>query len=261
LTYPLTVVIPTLNEEKNIKRSIKSVKDIASEILIVDSGSTDNTVQIAKNLGAKVVFNKWINYPTQVQFGIDNAKYPYVLVIDADEEVSQDLANSIKQLFENGEIDKYACFKFNRRTFYIGKFLNFTWQPEYRIRLFHKDKVKYEGFLHEVVRCKGKVKKIKGDLLHYTYRDIEDHYKRSMKYVKISAEEMYKRGKRFKLYKLIINPMWAFIKQYFLHLGFLDGIRGLSVAMSYFFSTFLKYLYLWELEERNRLKKGNNGKS
>ena len=252
MPYPLTVVIPTLNEEKNILRAINSVKGIASEILVIDSGSTDRTVEIAKNLGAKVIFNKWVNYPTQVQFGIDKASYPYVFVIDADEEVSKELRKSIEKLFKTEEIKKYACFQVNRKTFYIGKFLNFTWQPEYRTRIFHKDKVKYEGYLHEIVICKGETKKIEGYLYHYTYKDIEDHFQRALKYSKISAVEMHKRGKRFKLYKLLFNPIWAFSKQYFFHLGFLDGIRGLSVAMSYLISTFLKYLYLWELEEQEK---------
>lgn len=252
MPYPLTVVIPTLNEEKNISRAINSVKDIASEILVIDSGSTDRTVEIAKNLGAKVIFNKWVNYPSQVQFGIDKASNPYVFVIDADEEVSKELRKSIEKLFKTEEIKKYVCFQVNRKTFYIGKFLNFTWQPEYRTRIFHKDKVKYEGYLHEIVICKGKTKKIEGYLYHYTYKDIEDHFQRALKYSKISAVEMNKRGKRFKLYKLLFNPIWAFSKQYFFHLGFLDGIRGLSVAMSYLISTFLKYLYLWELEEQEK---------
>ena len=252
MSNPLTVVIPTLNEEENIRRAINSVKEIASEILVIDSGSTDKTVEIAKNLGAKVIFNSWVNYPSQVQFGIDRASNPYVFVIDADEEVSKELRKNIEELFKTGEIKNYACFSVNRKTFYIGKFLNFTWQPEYRTRIFHKNKVRYEGFLHEIVICKGKTKKLKGYLYHYTYKDIEDHFRRSLKYSKISAIEMHKRGKKFKIHKLLFNPIWAFFKQYIFNLGFLDGIRGLSVAVSYFFSTFLKYLFLWEMENKEK---------
>jgi len=252
MRLPLSVIIPTLNEEKNIARAIKSIKGISSEILVIDSGSTDKTVDIATQLGATVIFNKWENYPSQVQFGINKASNPYVLVIDADEEVSQELRESIRKLFETGEISKYACFEVNRKTFYLGKFLDFMWQPEYRKRLFHKDKVKYEGFLHEKVVCSGKVKKLQGYLYHYTYKDLNDHFSKSLKYAKISAEEMHKRGKKFRLHKLIVNPIWAFFRQYFIKLGFLDGIRGLSVSMSYLFSTFLKYLFLWELEQKEK---------
>ena len=251
---PLSVVIVTLNEEENIKRAIESVKDIASEVLVIDSGSKDKTIEIAKKLGAKVIFHKWENYPSQVQFGIDNASNPYVFVIDADEEVSKELKESIKQIFKNGDIKKYACFYVSRKTFYIGKFLNFAWQPEYRIRIFHKDKVKYEGFLHEKVICTGKTKKLKGFLYHYTYKDIEDQYKKLIKYSKISAIGMHEKGKKFKLYNLILNPLWGFFKEYFIKLGFLDGIRGLSVAVSHFFYVFLKYLFLWEIEEEEKRK-------
>ncbi len=254
-TFPLTVVIATFNEEENISRAINSIRDIASEILVIDSGSSDKTVEIAENLGAKVIYNKWENYPAQIQFGINKASNPYVFVIDADEEVSEELKDSIRQIFENKDVEKYACFQINRKTFYLGKFLNFAWQPEYRIRIFHKDKVKYEGFLHEKVICNGKVKKLKGDLYHYTYKDLEDQYKRLIKYSKLSAEGMYKNGGKFKLHKLILNPFWGFFREYFLRLGFLDGIRGFSVAVSQFFYVFLKYLFLWEIERKKQKDK------
>jgi len=250
----LSVVIVTLNEEKNISRAINSIKDIANEILIIDSGSTDKTIEIAEKLGAKVIFNHWEGYPSQVQFGIDNTNNKYVLVLDADEEVSVELKQSIINVFEQNLFSKYDCFAVNRKTFYVNKFLEHIWQPEYRIRLFNKEKVRYEGFLHEKVICNGKTSKLNGYLYHYTYKDIFQHYTKSLKYAKISAEELYKRGKKFRYHNLIINPLWAFFRQYFLKLGFLDGIRGLSVSMSYLFSTFLKYLFLWELEQKEKNK-------
>jgi glycosyltransferase involved in cell wall biosynthesis len=236
----LSVVIVTKNEENNIERCIRSVIDIANEFLIIDSGSTDKTVQIAERLGATVVFNEWVDYPPQVQFGINLAKGDYILVLD--------LRASIKASIEEQSFD---CYQFNRRTYYLGKFLNYTWTPEWKKRLFKKGSCKYEGELHERVVCEGKVGKLNGELHHYSYKGFEDQLLRTLRYAKKSADIMSRSGKKFKVVNLLVNPAWEFVKV-FLNKGFLDGYRGLIVATFSCMHTFLKYAFLLEIELKKK---------
>ena len=251
LKLPLTVALITFNEEENLPRTLERVVDIASEIVILDSYSTDRTKDIALSYGAKFYQERWKGFREQKNSLLNKCSQQWILFLDADEVLSEELKISITNELRNPRAEGYFI---NRKTFYIGKFLNFSWQPDWKLRLVNRNSnPRWEGGnIHEYLAIDGKVDKLKGYLYHYTYKDIEDHFQRALKYSKISAVEMHKRGKRFKLYKLLLNPIWAFSKQYFFHLGFLDGIRGLSVAMSYLISTFLKYLYLWELEEQER---------
>ncbi len=250
---PLSVVIVAKDEEKTIGRAIDSVKNIASEILVIDSGSTDNTVKISEEKGAKVIFNKWQGYPKQVQYGIDKARNEYILVIDADEEVSKELEKSILETFN--PYPELPCYKVARKTFYLGKFLEHTWYPEWRIRLFRKDKAHYQGYLHETVVCKGKIGKLKGDLYHYSFKSLKHQFQKAFSYGEITAKEMFRRGKRASLKHLIFNPLWSFIKVYFLQKGFLDGKRGFIASSYVAFSTFIKYAFLYELQLKEKYRK------
>jgi len=249
----LSVAIITYNEEKNLPKTLEAIKDIADEIIIVDSYSTDNTVEIAKKYNAKIFIEEWKGYQNQKNSALEKCTKYWILFLDADEIVSEELKNSIKNVLEYSDADGYYI---NRKTYYLGKFLNHVWQPDWVLRLVRKDaNPRWEGGdVHEYLTVDGKKAKLSGFLYHYTYKDLNDHFQKSLKYAKISAQEMFKKGKKFKLHKLIINPFWAFFRIYFLNLGFLDGIRGLSVAMSYLFSTFLKYLFLWELEQEEKNK-------
>ncbi len=248
----LSVVILAKNEENTIGRAIRSVKNIADEILVIDSGSTDKTVEKAKEEGATVIFNKWEGYPKQVQFGINKAKNMYVLVIDADEEVSEKLQKSIKQALSN---PKFRCYKLQRKTFYMGKFLEHTWYPEWRIRLFHKDYVKYEGFLHETVVCKGNIGVLNGDLYHYSFKSLKHQFLKAIDYAQTSAIQLHKEGKKADIKHLFLNPVWSFIKFFLLQKGFLDGKRGFIASVYMAFYTFLKYAFLYEKQLEEKYKK------
>ncbi len=249
---PLSVVVVTKNEETVIGRCLDSVKEIADEIIVIDSGSTDKTVEIAKNKGATVISREWPGYPKQVQFGINQASNEFVLVLDADEEVSEKLKNSIKTELEN---PKFDCYQIPRKTYYMGKFLEHIWYPEWRTRLFKKNKVKYEGFLHETVNCYGNVGKLEGDLYHYSFKNIKHQFSKAIDYGEISAKELYKRGKNPTIKHLIINPMWSFIKAFFVQKGFLDGKRGFLASVYMSFSTFMKYAFLYELKLKDKYGK------
>lgn len=241
----LSVLILTKNEEENIQRAIKSVKDLAGEVVVLDSGSTDRTVEIAKSLGAKVFFREWTTYSDQLNYGISLCSGEWVFVLDADEEVSEELKRSIK---EELKAPKYEAYEVCRRTCYLGRFLRHAWYPEWRLRLFKKGRVAFEGTLHERVIFEGKVGRLKGDLYHYSFKDLEHQYIKTVKYAKLMAQEAHEKGRKFRLTNLLFNPLWHFFKVYFLDLGFLDGKRGLMVAFSGFVYTFLKYKFLYELE-------------
>ena len=246
----LSVLIRTKNEADNIARAINSVKDIADEVIVVDSGSTDGTQEIASSLGAKVYYKEWEGYAKQINYGLSLCQGDWVLVLDADEELSRDLGESIKEEMKN---PKHVGYKVCRRTYYAGAFLKHTWYPEWRLRLFRKDRIKIEARgPHENYTLLGSAGYLKGDLYHYSYRSLLDQYQKTLRYAHLMAQQMHKDGRRFRLYNLLLNPLWAFFKVYFLKFGFLDGMRGFSVAMSSFIYRFLKYLFLWELEQKEK---------
>ena len=245
----LSVLICTKNEEKTLPRAIESIKDIASEIVVIDSGSTDATVEVAKALGAKVFYHPWDGYANQLNRGIEICSKEWILILDADEEVSQELKNSIREVLSS---NRGEVFMVCRQTYYLGGFLRHAWYPEWRVRLFKKGAVRFEGELHETAIFKGKAFKLRGNLYHYSFRDLSHQYEKTIKYAKIMAEEYYKKGKKFRMYNLIFNPLWSFLKVFLLQRGFLDGFRGFAVAVSVFIYTFLKYLFLLELEMKDQ---------
>jgi len=252
---PLSVAIITYNEEDRIGNTLDAVKDIAKEIVVVDSHSSDRTREIAESYGAKVYIEDWKGYAEQKNSALKKCSQEWILFLDADEVVSKELKHSIAEALSSGRAEG---FYINRKTYYLGKFLEHIWQPDWVLRLVSRNaNPKWVGgSVHERLEIEGRVDRLKGYLYHYTYRSLYDHFQKSVRYAKLSAEDMFKSGKGFRLSKLIFNPLWAFFKQYFLKGGFRDGIRGLSVSMSYLFSTFLKYMFLWELEQKARNKSG-----
>lgn len=257
----ISVLICTKNEEENIKRAILSVRDLVNEvggeIIVLDSGSTDRTVYIAEALGARTYFRPWTNYADQRNYGITLCKGPWILIIDADEELSKELARNILNELKN---PKYDVYKICRKVFYLGKFLNHTWYPEWRIRLFKKGLVKFYGSIHEGVNYSGKIGFIKGDLYHYSFKSISHHIEKSIYYAKLFAEIEAKKLKSVKLLKLVGSPLVYFIKFYFLKKGFLDGKRGLIASVISSFYAFMKYAFLYEKNQLDRHFQHNENK-
>ncbi|WP_457626762.1 glycosyltransferase family 2 protein [Persephonella sp.] len=247
---PLSVALISYNEEDNIARTLEAISDIASEIVVVDSGSTDKTVQIAKGFGAKVFVEDWKGFRDQKNSALEKCSQEWILFLDCDEVVSDELKDSIKKALTSPEADGYFI---NRKTVYLGKPLNYAWQPDWNLRLVRKEaSPRWEGGnIHEYLTVKGKTAKLEGFLYHYSYRDIKDHFSKVVNYSYIAAEEMFKKGKKFKIHKIFLNPLASFIREYFLKMGFMDGIRGLIVAISATYYSFLKYIYLWEFENKN----------
>ncbi|MEN3033974.1 MAG: glycosyltransferase family 2 protein [Aquificaceae bacterium] len=241
----LSLLVCVKDQEEAIKRVINSAKDIVSEIVVVDSGSKDATVENAKALGAKVVFNPWQGYANQLNFGINLCQNSWILILDSDEELSGELRDSIQKELKN---PRYGAYYLSRRPYYLGKFLNHGWYPEWRLRLFKKGSVVFEGKVHEKPIVSTKTGKLKGDIYHFSFKDLKEQYEKNLRYAHLMAIEMKSSGKKFRFWNLIFNPFWHFFKVYFLKLGFMDGTRGFLAASSGSIYTFLKYKFLYELE-------------
>ncbi len=238
----LSVVIITFNEEKNIERCLKSVIEIADEIIVLDSFSNDKTEEICQKYKVKFFRHEFDGHIQQKNRVISFAENDYVLSLDADEVLSVKLKKSIIEFKQNPNSD--ACF-FNRLNIYCGKAVKHTnWYPDRKIRLWKKDSGKWEGINpHDtVILNEGANKKyLKGDLLHYSFNSIEEHILQANKFSSISAEQLVQNNKKNLVLKAIINPSFKFFKNYFLKLGFLEGYTGFLISTVISFETFLKY--------------------
>ncbi len=252
----LSVVIITYNEEKNIERCILSVKEIADEIIVVDSYSTDKTVEISKKLGALVIQQEFLGYTEQKNLAVQQSNYLLVFSIDADEAPSFQLVESIKKIKENPLLDGWIM---NRLTNYCGKWIKHCgWYPDKKLRLFFKNKGSWiGGALHEKYELQNKNNcgLLYGDLLHYSYNSIDEHIKQVDKFTAISSKELSDKGYKATLFKIIFSGYIKFFRDYFIKFGFLDGYYGYQIAKISAFATYLKYSRVKDL---NRLKKLQN---
>lgn len=246
MPLPLSCAIITQNEEDNISRTLVALSFI-EDIVVIDSGSTDKTVEIAKSLGARVFYRKFVNYADQKNYAIEQTKYDWVLAVDADEVVSNGLKAEITELFTKNKLQSVG-YLIPRLTYYLGKWIRFSgYYPNYQIRLFKKTAGEFSGGLvHERVKLSGKPIKLKNPLYHYSYKNISDHLQFIDRYSSLFAEEEFRKGKSS-------SVLWAFLKgcfkgfyMYWIRLGILDGKQGFVLALLGFYYNFLKYLKLYE---------------
>ncbi len=244
----ISAAIITFNEEKNIKRCIDSL-DFCDEIIVVDSLSSDNTCKIAKELGAKVIDQKFLGHIDQKQLAVDYCSNNWVLSLDADEEVSEELKKTILSLLQNDF--KYDAFSMNRISFHLGRWIKHGgWYPDRKIRLFNKTKAKWGGYNpHDKVIVNGTVGYISGDLKHYVFTDLRQNIDANNSYSSIMANDLYRNGKKFSYIKLFLKPLGKFLETYIYKRGFLDGMPGFIIAVGAAYSMFLKFSKLWELEK------------
>ncbi|MBL0156372.1 MAG: glycosyltransferase family 2 protein [Bryobacterales bacterium] len=236
----ISATIITYNEEQNLPRAIESLR-CCDEILVVDSGSSDRTVEIAEKFGARVVEANWRGYAGQKNYASDQATYDWVLSIDADEALSEDLEGEIWQLKKKGpDRDAYTV---PRLAQYLGKWILYSgWYPDRKIRLFDRRKARWVGeYVHESVVSEGLVGALNGNLLHYTCGSLSEHLKTMDRYTTLAAEEVVARKKHVGYRHLLVDPPWTFFKTYVMQRGFLDGVEGLTIAYMAAFYTFLKY--------------------
>jgi len=250
----ISAAIITFNEEDNIGRTLESLKDLVDEIIIIDSGSTDRTVDIAQQYGAKIFIEEWKGFSEQKNSLISKCNTEWILFLDSDEVLTEDLKKSIiKNLSSEKLFDGYYI---SRKTHYLRKLLNYSWQPDFKLRLVRKNcnPIWVGNEIHEKLIINGRTGKLDSYLIHYTYKDINHHFRKTLSYSVISAKDYYNSGKRFSIFNLFINPIVAFIKMYFINLAILDGIRGFIAAFSSAFYTTMKYLHLWELYINDKKK-------
>lgn len=244
----ISVVIITFNEEKNIERCLLSVKDVADDIVVVDSFSTDRTEEICEKHGARFIKHVFEGHIEQKNWAITQAKYPHVLSLDADEALSKELIHSILEVKSDWKYDGYY---FNRLNNYCGKWIKHTiWYPDRKMRLLDSRKGSWKGVNpHDKYEMKVRtsVKHLKGNLLHYSFNSISEHINQVNKFSDIAAMAYYERGYKANFLKIIINPIWMFFRSYFFRLGFLDGHYGLKVSVTAAYGTYLKYLKLREI--------------
>jgi glycosyltransferase involved in cell wall biosynthesis len=224
----LTAIIPTFNEETNIEAAIESVS-WADEILIIDSISHDKTLELAEKKGVRVIQRKFDNFSAQKNFAIEKATYDWILVLDADERITEELKNEILLTLKNPGAIAYWI---PRQNFLGKKKIRFSgWQNDKCIRLFHRKYAKYNGrFVHEEIQASGSIGKLKNPLLHYTYKNDELYAKKLNLYSKLKAEEWYQSGKKYNPLMQVLNSAYRFFKHYILHFGFLDGKEGFTIA-------------------------------
>ena len=247
----LSAVIITWNEEENIGRCIDSLWNVADEIIVLDSFSSDNTVAIARERGAIVKQEHFLGYIEQKNKALALASYNYVLSLDADEVLSNKLVHSI--LKEKKEFIQRAYYM-NRSNNYCGKFIKHgLWYPNQKLRLFDKRIASWGGMNpHDKIQLKENYKTyfLKGDILHYAYNSIDEHIKRNEEISTIAARSLYESGKKRHWSKIFLSPLWSFFHGYFLRLGFLDGYYGFVIATQTASQSFLKYQKLRRLQKQ-----------
>ena len=251
---PLSVVIIAKNEEKNIRRCLESVA-WASEIVIVDSGSTDRTTEIAREYGANVFDRPWNGYGAAKKEAVNRAAGDWILSIDADEEVSPELKDEIQQIL-SGDLP-HAGYFINRKTMFLGRWIKHCgWYPDYILRLFRKSKGDFnDAVVHEKVVVEGDTGYLKSDLLHYSYPSLEDYFRKFSWYTTLGAEEAARRGVKAGWFDIVVKPVLSFVSHYVLRQGFRDGLEGFMVSVLSSISVMVKYAKVREINRSEKVKR------
>lgn len=236
----ISATIITFNEQANIARAIESLR-CCDEVVVVDSGSVDRTVEIARHLGARVLEHPWEGFAVQKNVAADAARYDWILSIDADESLSEALEAEIWQLKKTGpEYDAYTVPRLAR---YLGRWIFHSgWYPDRKIRLYDRRKGRWVGdYVHERVVVNGTVGHLKSNLLHYTCDSLTQHLETMNRYTTLAAEQLVAEGVKIGWRHLLFDPPWTFFRTYVLKLGFLDGLEGLTIAYMAAMYNFVKY--------------------
>jgi glycosyltransferase involved in cell wall biosynthesis len=248
----LTVTIITLNEEHNIRRCLESVKAVADEIIVVDSFSTDDTEKICLEFGVKFIKQTFLGYIEQKNFAFGFATGDFILSMDADEALSPELQQSIIKAKDQSNADVYTM---SRMTSYCGQWIRHgAWYPDIKLRLFKNGMAESKGVNpHDTIMSAGKVKSahLKGDILHYTYYNLTEHIRQTDNFTSILAQNLYEKGKRTNMLRIIAKPGFRFFRDYILKAGFLDGYYGFVIAKISAYAVFLKEIRLKEYTDRN----------
>ena len=245
----VTVVILTKNEEDNIAGVIKSAKQVSNNVIVLDSGSTDNTVSLAKKQGAKVVYREWDgDFSAQRNFALEHVDTEWVLYLDADERLNEQLCEAIKESVSKNEDTQYSI---KRKSVAFGKEFNYgVLKPDFVPRLFKTSHVKWANRVHEKPVCNDKLEVLEGLIRHYTYISWEQWLRKFDQYTSIWAQDAYANGKKVTLCAAFGHAFFGFLQMAFFKKGILDGGMGLVMSCNHFFYTLMKYLKLIELQRK-----------
>ena len=225
----LSVCIVAQNEQENLPRLLHSVQPIAEEIVVVDGGSTDRTSEIARQAGAKVFVRPFTDHADQKNYAASLASSDWIFLLDADEELSEDLRKSVQDW--KSETPAFAVYEMARLTWYLGAWIRHSrWYPDWQRRIYRRDQARFSGVIHSALRFDGAVGRLRGDLLHYTIRTFPEHEAKLEKYTTAVAKEMFDQGRRQWRFAMWLAAPWSWFHHFVLGAGFLDGRRGALIA-------------------------------
>lgn len=247
----ISVVIITKNEAHIIGTTLQSLRGITDNFIIVDSGSTDNTLAVCSNFGATIIETSWDGYGPNKNKGIDAAKYDWILNLDADEAIDDELKLAIQQLELS---DENTVYNFKFKNFFCNKWVRYgEWSGDKHIRLFNRNKVKWNNAeVHEglTLGSDTRVVMLPGNVLHYTTQSMDEYISKTVAYARLNATKYHLQGKQAGFFKLRMAPGLTFFQHYILRLGFLDGWEGYLIAKTTAWYTFLKYSFLREMNKK-----------
>jgi len=246
----LSLAIISLNEEQNLRRCLSSAADLAREIVLLDSGSTDRTCDVAREFGARVQHQPYLGQRDQKAAAVALCTMPWVLILDCDEELSPRLKSSILSFFDSGDSEKFSGARMPRKVWFMGRWITHgDWYPDRKLRLFRREKGRCTGdAAHDKVEVDGPVQTLQGDLHHYSFRDMRQYIAKINTFSDAFLEKQKAEGAQWSLSATLFRPWWRFIRAYILKRGFLDGFPGLWIAVSTAYFTFIRHSRKFEDE-------------
>ena len=248
----ISACVISFNEELKIRRCLESVK-WCDEIVVLDSFSTDTTIEICRQFTDRIFQQEWLGYVGQRNMVREMSRYEWILFMDADEEMSPALKDEIEAEFDRGTGNTFG-YEFPRQVYYLGRWIRHgDWYPDVKLRLFKKEFGRTEGEEpHDRVVVRGPIKRLRNPIWHYTYDDVSDQIKTLNRFSTITAQQKYVRGRKVHFRDLIFHPFFRFLRGYLLRRGFMDGTHGLMIASIASFGSFLKYAKQWELAQKHK---------
>jgi glycosyltransferase involved in cell wall biosynthesis len=254
---PLSVYMITLNNGKTIEKALESAAGWADEVVVVDSLSTDGSLEIMGRYTDHVFQFDNNNFREKYQYAQDRCRNPWVLFIDADEWLTADIKKEIEQVITSDTV--YNGFVVSRRNIYLGREIKYGgWYPDEEIRLYRKEKGYWKGDLHAKIYIEGKMGRLKNHYMHTPYLNIADQIKTVDRYSATYARDLHSAGRSFHMVNLLFRPVYRFFRDYIMKRGFLDGLPGLIIVFSTMYYVFMKHAKLWEIEQEERDRKRRN---